>query len=393
MDTGHPPVGPWVPHRSRPPPSMTTGTLWALPTPQWDRGHATGPSHPTVPWGRVPLTICARRYIWAWLAVRAGEAALPSSTACCAMPEAPGVTLCARFRSCAAAGDVARLICDGAAEKGWGATPDRRVDAGGMGARGDGGLTVGCCAGAGWAPFPPEEPLCLLAARLAWGKKPSVTRIAAPMGAPLGRGVPYLLDGGQALELGAGEVLLLERGRLQHQVLLLRRVHLLQVLRRRVGLPVQRLLDHLLGGANTSPGCTPTPKHHSVPSPPPRQTPLKCRYLDGLAVGDAAVDGDLGSGRAGGAGAAGCCGGAARAAGGRRCRELLVLHGGLPGRREAAGVRLELGGGEERVRGGTLKHPKVAPDVCPELRRRVMAGVPACLWGFCIPPLLCLGWG
>lgn len=42
------------------------------------------------------------------------------------------------------------------------------------------GLTVGCCAGAGWAPLPPEEPLCLFAARLAWGEEPSVTRVAAP---------------------------------------------------------------------------------------------------------------------------------------------------------------------------------------------------------------------
>lgn len=29
-----------------------------------------------------PLTICARRYICAWLAVRAGLDGLPSSTAC-----------------------------------------------------------------------------------------------------------------------------------------------------------------------------------------------------------------------------------------------------------------------------------------------------------------------
>lgn len=58
-------------------------------------------------------------------------------------------------------------------------------------------------------------------------------------------GCPYLLDSSQALELGAGEVLLLECSRLQHEVLLLCRVHLLQILRRRVGLPVQRLLDHL----------------------------------------------------------------------------------------------------------------------------------------------------
>lgn len=31
-------------------------------------------------------------------------------------------------------------------------------------------LTVGCCAGAGWVPLPPEEPLCRFAARLALGK-------------------------------------------------------------------------------------------------------------------------------------------------------------------------------------------------------------------------------
>lgn len=37
---------------------------------------------------RLPLTIWARRYIWAWLAVRAGEVAFPRSTACWAMPEA-----------------------------------------------------------------------------------------------------------------------------------------------------------------------------------------------------------------------------------------------------------------------------------------------------------------
>lgn len=40
-------------------------------------------------------------------------------------------------------------------------------------------------------------------------------------------------------------MLLLEGCCLQHEVLLLRCVHLLQVLRSRVGLSVQRLLDHL----------------------------------------------------------------------------------------------------------------------------------------------------
>lgn len=79
--------------------------------------------------------------------MRAGEAALPSSTACCAMPDAPGATLCARFRSWAAAGDVARLICKeggGGRRLGcWagGSVPRQR------GLRGR-RLTVGCCAGA-----------------------------------------------------------------------------------------------------------------------------------------------------------------------------------------------------------------------------------------------------
>lgn len=36
----------------------------------------------------VKMSICALRYICAWLAVRAGADVLPSSTACCAMPEA-----------------------------------------------------------------------------------------------------------------------------------------------------------------------------------------------------------------------------------------------------------------------------------------------------------------
>lgn len=55
----------------------------------------------------------------------------------------------------------------------------------------------------------------------------------------------YLLHSREALELGAAEVLLLQGRRLQHEVLLLGRVHLLQVLGRRAGLPVQGLLDHL----------------------------------------------------------------------------------------------------------------------------------------------------
>lgn len=59
-----------------------------------------------------------------------------------------------------------------------------------------------------------------------------------------------LLRGGQALQLSRAEaVLLLES--LQHQVLLLSGVHLLQVLRRRVR-PVQRLLEHLRGRSEGS---------------------------------------------------------------------------------------------------------------------------------------------
>lgn len=56
------------------------------------------------------LTICALRYICAWLAVRAGEDVLPKSTACWARPEAVAeFTLCARLMSWAAAGEAARL--------------------------------------------------------------------------------------------------------------------------------------------------------------------------------------------------------------------------------------------------------------------------------------------
>lgn len=57
----------------------------------------------------------------------------------------------------------------------------------------------------------------------------------------------HLLHRRQALELGAAEVLLLQGCRLQHEVLLLGCIHLLQVLGRRAGLPVQGLLDHLRG--------------------------------------------------------------------------------------------------------------------------------------------------
>lgn len=62
-----------------------------------------------------------------------------------------------------------------------------------------------------------------------------------------GQATAHLLHCCQALELCAAEVLLLQGRRLQHEVLLLGRVHLLQVLRRRAGLPVQGLLDHLRG--------------------------------------------------------------------------------------------------------------------------------------------------
>lgn len=55
----------------------------------------------------------------------------------------------------------------------------------------------------------------------------------------------HLLHGCQALELRTAEVLLLQGRRLQHEVLLLGCIHLLQVLGRRAGLPVQGLLDHL----------------------------------------------------------------------------------------------------------------------------------------------------
>lgn len=55
----------------------------------------------------------------------------------------------------------------------------------------------------------------------------------------------YLLHSCQALELGAAQVLLLKCSRLQHKMLLLCCVHLLQVLGRSARLPVQGLLDHL----------------------------------------------------------------------------------------------------------------------------------------------------
>lgn len=58
------------------------------------------------------LTICARRYIWAWLAVRVEAEVFPSSTACWVMLAGAELTLWARLMSwAAAAGEVARLIC------------------------------------------------------------------------------------------------------------------------------------------------------------------------------------------------------------------------------------------------------------------------------------------
>jgi hypothetical protein len=55
----------------------------------------------------------------------------------------------------------------------------------------------------------------------------------------------YLLHSCQALELCAAEVLLLQGCCLQHEVLLLCGIHLLQILSCCAGLPVQGLLDHL----------------------------------------------------------------------------------------------------------------------------------------------------
>lgn len=167
-------------------------------------------------------------------------------------------------------------------------------------------------------------------------EKPKVRGVPASRDPLLPTGCPYLLNSGQALELGAGEVLLLERGRLQHEVLLLCRVHLLQVLCCRVGLPVQRLLDHLWGG-NVAPGCATNPQ-----CPPTLQCPPDS-YLHGLAIRDAAVDGDLGPRWARGCGAGGRWGRATGAAGGSQSWELLILHGGAEaGWRKW--VRLELRG-------------------------------------------------
>lgn len=123
-----------------------------------------------------------------------------------------------------------------------------------------------------------------------WGKAKG-EGCARPEQPPVPTGCPYLLDSGQALELGAGEVLLLERGRLQHEVLLLCRVHLLQVLRCCVGLPVQRLLDHLWGG-NVALGCATTPPAPPNPAVPPSPIPARsggrgcrCRRRSGARAG------------------------------------------------------------------------------------------------------------
>lgn len=59
------------------------------------------------------LTIWARRYICAWLAVRAGLDALPSSTACWEIAEGAELTFWARLIRWAAAGEVVRLIWTG----------------------------------------------------------------------------------------------------------------------------------------------------------------------------------------------------------------------------------------------------------------------------------------
>lgn len=99
---------------------------------------------------------------------------------------------------------------------------------------------------------------------------------------------PYLLHSRQALELGAAEVLLLEGGRLQHEMLLLRRVHLLQVLSCGAGRAMQGLLNHLSRAeSGESPGCgralqpaccrltrpATTPGHAHLSPPAQRRTP------------------------------------------------------------------------------------------------------------------------
>ena len=56
------------------------------------------------------LTICARRYICAWLAVSVGLDGLPSRTACWEILVGVELMLWALLMSCAAAGEVVRLI-------------------------------------------------------------------------------------------------------------------------------------------------------------------------------------------------------------------------------------------------------------------------------------------
>ncbi len=56
------------------------------------------------------LTICARRYICAWLAVRVGLGGPPSRTACWEILVGVELMLWARLINCAAAGEVVRLI-------------------------------------------------------------------------------------------------------------------------------------------------------------------------------------------------------------------------------------------------------------------------------------------
>ena len=78
----------------------------------------------------------------------------------------------------------------------------------------------------------------------------------------------HLLHGRQALELGAAEVLLLQGRRLQHEVLLLGCIHLLQVLGCCAGLPVQGLLDHLRRAGRGGEGRAPSAVR-PAPTPPP----------------------------------------------------------------------------------------------------------------------------
>lgn len=73
--------------------------------------HACAFPHVNVP--RRLLTICARRYICAWLAVNVGLDGLPSSTACWEILVGVELMLWARLISCAAAGEVVRFICGG----------------------------------------------------------------------------------------------------------------------------------------------------------------------------------------------------------------------------------------------------------------------------------------